>query len=60
MDYYGNGEFAVGLRSALIQGKEASLFAGCGIVKDSEAESEYVETKIKFRPMLTALGGRYK
>lgn len=58
LDYQGNGEFAVAIRSGLIQGKEASLFAGCGIVADSNAESEYKETSIKFRPMLTALGGK--
>lgn len=57
LDANRNGEFAVAIRSALIQGKEASLFAGCGIVKDSDPESEYIETKIKFRPMLTALRG---
>jgi menaquinone-specific isochorismate synthase len=57
LDYKGNGEFAVAIRSALLQGSEASLFAGCGIVADSDAESEYTETSIKFRPMLTALGG---
>lgn len=57
MDYNNNGEFAVAIRSALVQGDEASLFAGCGIVKDSDAESEYMETNIKFRPMLSALGG---
>jgi menaquinone-specific isochorismate synthase len=59
-DSRGNGEFAVAIRSALMQGKEASLFAGCGVVADSEAESEYIETSIKFRPMLTALGGNRK
>jgi menaquinone-specific isochorismate synthase len=58
VDYKGNGEFAVSIRSSLIQGKEASLFAGCGVVEDSDAESEYRETAIKFRPMLSALGGR--
>ncbi|RFU63644.1 isochorismate synthase [Peribacillus saganii] len=56
-DGYGNGEFAVGIRSALIQGKNASLFAGCGIVEHSNPESEYQETMIKFKPMLSALGG---
>lgn len=56
-DSYGNGEFAVAIRSALLQGKEASLFAGCGIVEDSTPESEYIETAIKFKPMLSALGG---
>lgn len=57
IDYHGNGDFAVAIRSALIQGKEASLFAGCGVVANSDPESEYMETNIKFRPMLSALGG---
>lgn len=57
MDYRENGEFAVAIRSGLIQGDQASLFAGCGVVADSNSESEYLETNIKFRPMLTALGG---
>ena len=57
VDYQGNGEFAVSIRSGLIQGKEASLFAGCGVVADSDSESEYLETSLKFTPMLRALGG---
>ncbi|QDP40940.1 isochorismate synthase [Radiobacillus deserti] len=57
MDAYQNGEFAVAIRSALLQGKSASLFAGCGVVKDSEPEAEYQETMIKFTPMLSVLGG---
>ncbi|WP_339228611.1 isochorismate synthase [Oceanobacillus sp. FSL K6-2867] len=57
MDSYNNGEFAVAIRSALIQKNEASLFAGCGVVKDSDPQSEYEETKIKLLPMLTVLGG---
>ncbi|WP_066057616.1 isochorismate synthase [Robertmurraya korlensis] len=57
IDFDGNGEFAVAIRSGLLQGDEASLFAGCGIVKDSDVESEYHETNIKFRPMLSALRG---
>ncbi|WML47229.1 isochorismate synthase [Neobacillus sp. PS3-34] len=60
MDYRRNGEFAVSIRSALIQGKDASLFAGCGVVADSDSDSEYLETSLKFRPMLTALGGNGK
>jgi menaquinone-specific isochorismate synthase len=58
LDANGDGEFAVAIRSGLIQGKEASLFAGCGIVENSNAESEFIETRIKFRPMLHALGGK--
>ena len=57
LDYQGNGEFAVAIRSGLIQGDEASIFAGCGVVEDSVAELEYQETNIKFKPMLSALGG---
>ncbi|QOR65985.1 isochorismate synthase [Cytobacillus suaedae] len=57
IDSRDNGEFAVAIRSALLQENEASLFAGCGIVGDSEPESEYRETEIKFKPMLSALGG---
>jgi len=58
VDHRMDGEFAVGIRSALIRGNEARLFAGCGIVKDSEAEKEFAETRVKFRPMLRALCGK--
>lgn len=58
IDHRNNGEFAVAIRSGLIQNDEASLFAGCGIVKDSDVEAEYEETKIKFLPMLHVLGGK--
>ncbi len=57
IDYQGNGEFAVAIRSGLLNGDQATLYAGCGIVADSDPESEYEETKMKFKPMLTALGG---
>lgn len=58
VDYNGDGEFAVGIRSGLISEKRAVLYAGCGIVGDSNPISEYKETKMKFQPMLTALGGK--
>lgn len=58
VDYQGDGEFAVSIRSGLIQGKESSLFAGCGVVVNSDSESEFLETGLKFRPMLRALGGK--
>lgn len=50
-----NGEFAVAIRSGLIQDDEVSLFAGCGVMGDSDIQLEYEETGIKFLPMLTAL-----
>lgn len=59
IDYKDDGEFAVAIRSGLLRNKQATLFAGSGIVGDSDPDSEYQETRIKFRPMLSALGGRY-
>ncbi|MGP4040554.1 isochorismate synthase [Gracilibacillus sp. D59] len=56
-DQHFDGEFAVAIRSALVSGDKASLFAGCGVVQDSDPEIEYQETNIKFTPMLQALGG---
>ncbi|GCE03919.1 isochorismate synthase [Dictyobacter aurantiacus] len=53
----GNGEFAVALRSGLVDGKRATLFAGCGIVADSDPESEYQESCLKLQVMLRGLGG---
>lgn len=55
LDSNKSAEFAVAIRSGLIQGDEASLFAGCGIMKDSDPEAEYEETNIKFLPMLSVL-----
>lgn len=55
LDSNQHGEFAVGIRSALVQGDEVSLFAGCGIMRDSDPEEEYEETNIKFLPILSVL-----
>lgn len=52
------GEVVVGIRSAYISGKTSLLYAGCGIVADSDSEKEVAETKVKFQPMLRALGGK--
>ncbi|MFN2747502.1 isochorismate synthase MenF [Bacillus sp. z60-18] len=60
VDMGGNGEFAVAIRSGLIESKEARLFAGCGIVADSDAALEYEETQMKLKPMLSALGGEIR
>ncbi|MDM5334837.1 isochorismate synthase [Ureibacillus composti] len=57
IDAEGNGEFAVAIRSAALIDHKAYLYAGGGIVADSEPISEYEETLVKFRPMLRALGG---
>lgn len=50
------GEMVVGIRSGIITGNTAILYAGCGIVEASIPELEREETKVKFQPMLRALG----
>ena len=53
----GWGEFAVAIRSALLHKNRAVLYAGCGIVADSDPEKEWNETLLKFKPMLESLSG---
>ena len=48
------GEFFVGLRSALIDGAKARLYAGAGVVAGSEPEGEFAETELKFHAMQDA------
>ena len=55
LDSQANSEFAVAIRSGLVQGDEVSLFAGCGVMRDSDPNMEYEETNVKFLPMLTIL-----
>ena len=53
----GDGELMVALRCGIVAGRQATLFAGCGIVADSEPEREWAESGLKLRTMLAALGG---
>lgn len=55
LDLRGDGEFAVALRSALLTGREATLFAGAGIVEGSVPASEFEETETKLQAMIEAL-----
>ena len=55
LDGAGQGEFAISLRCGLIEGTRAHLFAGAGIVEDSDPVAELLETRLKFRPMLELL-----
>ena len=54
-DGIGDGEWFVGIRSAQLEGKTAKIMAGVGIVKDSNPESELIETQLKFQAMLSAI-----
>lgn len=55
IDSTGDGEFGIALRCALVAGRTVRLFAGCGIVADSDPDSEVVEAAAKFVPMREAL-----
>ena len=55
VDGVGNGEFAVGLRSGHVRGSTASVWAGVGVVGDSDPVAELAETRAKFQAMLGAL-----
>ncbi|MEM6613806.1 MAG: isochorismate synthase [Cyanobacteria bacterium P01_C01_bin.72] len=55
VDYEGNCEFIVGIRSALIDGKSARLYAGAGIVSGSNPDKELDEVELKLQSLLKAL-----
>ncbi len=55
MDGSGDGEFCVALRSALIRDREAHLYAGVGVVADSDPAAELAETEIKLGALLPLL-----
>jgi isochorismate synthase len=55
MDAAEDGEFCVALRSALLRDRAAHLFAGAGIVADSEPAAELAETELKLGAMLPLL-----
>ena len=55
VDARGDGEFAVALRGATLEGHRARLLAGAGIVAGSDPDAEWAETQAKLEPMLRAL-----
>ena len=55
VDAAGNGAWAVSVRCAEIDGATARVWAGNGIVADSDPVTELAETRIKFQAMLSAL-----
>jgi salicylate biosynthesis isochorismate synthase/menaquinone-specific isochorismate synthase len=57
IDSTGDGEFCVALRCALLRGRTAHCYAGCGIVRDSEPAAELAETEIKLQALLPLLAG---
>ncbi len=55
LDARGGGEFFVGIRSALVEGSHARVFAGAGVVSGSTPDKEFAETELKFGAVLGAL-----
>ncbi|MBJ92927.1 MAG: isochorismate synthase [Rickettsiales bacterium] len=55
IDARGDGEFLVALRSALLNGAEARLYAGAGIVAGSDPVREFAEVNLKLQTMRAAL-----
>jgi menaquinone-specific isochorismate synthase len=55
IDAQGNAEFVVGIRSALLDGNRARLYAGAGIVAGSDPEREFAEVKLKLQALLRGL-----
>jgi menaquinone-specific isochorismate synthase len=55
LDARGDGEWAVGVRSAELDGRRARLFAGVGVVADSVPDTELAETQLKLQALLAAV-----
>jgi menaquinone-specific isochorismate synthase len=55
MDTTGDGEWGIALRSAEVDGNTVRLFAGCGIVADSDPEAELAESQAKLVPVRDSL-----
>lgn len=55
VDARGDGEWAVGVRSAELDGHRARLFAGVGVVAESVPEVELAETQLKLQALLAAV-----
>ncbi len=56
-DATGDGELCVALRCALLRGRLARLYAGCGIVRDSDPAAELAESEVKLEALLPLLAG---
>ena len=49
-------EFAVGIRSALVRGRDVSLYSGAGIVAGSDPDAEWAEIEQKLADFARVLG----
>jgi len=56
LDRHDDGEFVVAIRSGVVEDDRVSLFAGCGIVADSDPDREWAESEMKLEALASALG----
>ncbi|HXY45287.1 MAG TPA: isochorismate synthase [Acidimicrobiales bacterium] len=54
IDGDGDGEWYLGIRCAIVEDRTARLFAGVGIVADSDPHAELAETQLKLQAFLAA------
>jgi isochorismate synthase len=54
IDGHGDGEWYLGIRCAIVEDRTARLFAGVGIVADSDPHAELAETQLKLQAFLAA------
>jgi anthranilate synthase component 1 len=55
LDFAGNLDFCIAIRTVVMEGRRARVQAGAGVVADSDPTAEYQETRDKARAMMRAL-----
>ena len=60
LNFENEGEFAVAIRSAILNKKKITAYAGCGIVQDSNPDLEYTETELKLKTIQNLLKNENK
>lgn len=53
IDFEGNCELAVSIRSAVVRENKVTAFAGAGLVKNSDPDEEFLETNLKLNTILS-------
>ena len=56
VDYRGNMDTCIALRTMVVQNDTVYVQAGCGVVADSDPDAEYEETVNKAKGMIRAIG----
>lgn len=59
-NFNGEGEYSIGIRSALLHENKLFAYAGCGIVEGSDPEKEFEETELKLKVILSFFNEKNK